>query len=107
MSEIYDRIIQLISSREIRISMHGYDELSADNIYIRDILDGASKAHVVEEYPDFPKGKCVLVMKRDAGGAPMHIVWGIPRGLSKPAVLITAYRPDPSLWHDDFIRRKS
>lgn len=26
---------------------------------------------------------------------PNHVVWGIPIGKSSPAVIVTAYRPDP------------
>ena len=36
----------------------------------------------------------------------IHVVWGIPKGKTEPAVLITAYRPDPDLWENDFLRRK-
>lgn len=64
------------------------------------------KCKVLEGYPDFPKGPCVLTMQKDSEGHPIHIVWGIPHGLTSPAVLITAYRPDPERWTDDFRRRK-
>jgi hypothetical protein len=37
---------------------------------------------------------------------PIHVVWGIPRDATSPAVLVTAYRPDPERWSDDFRRRK-
>ena len=33
------------------------------------------------------------------------LVWGIPKDKKNPAVLITAYRPDPEKWSDDFKRR--
>jgi hypothetical protein len=36
---------------------------------------------------------------------PVHTVWGIPKDKKNPAVLITAYRPDPEKWSDDFKRR--
>jgi hypothetical protein len=45
-------------------------------------------------------------LQKDHKGKPIHIVWGIPKGFSKPAVVITAYRPDPALWEADFKRRK-
>ena len=38
---------------------------------------------------------------------PIHVVWGIPKGARSPAVLVTAYRPDPAKWSSDFIRRMS
>jgi hypothetical protein len=36
----------------------------------------------------------------------VHAVWGIPKGATGPAVLVTAYRPDPSRWSEDFMRRR-
>jgi hypothetical protein len=46
-------------------------------------------------------------LQRDHQGKPIHVVWGIPRHASSPAVLVTAHRPDPERWTEDFMRRKS
>jgi hypothetical protein len=43
-----------------------------------------------------------LVLQHDQRGAPLHALWGIPRGHDGPAVLITAYRPDPAKWTSGF-----
>lgn len=107
MSETFQRIVQLIAKNEVKISAHGYDELAADNLFVQDVLSSVAAAIVVEDYLTFPKGPCVLVLQYLDDDSPVHVVWGIPKGKSSPAVLITAYRPDPEQWSSDFTRRNS
>jgi hypothetical protein len=95
----------LIKARDILVSSHGYDELAEDDIMIGDLLSSIDGALVVEDYPDFGKGPCCLVRHEEKNGSFVHAVWGIPKGKQRPAVLITAYRPDPKKWSNNFMRR--
>lgn len=62
MSKTLENVQALIRKLEVRISDHGYDELSSDSLFARDIVEGAIEAIVVEDYPDYLKGSCVLVL---------------------------------------------
>ena len=106
MSETFKIILKLIENKALVVSNHGYEELSEDNVWLKDLIKGAKHGVVIEDYPDYPKGPCVLVLQRDSRGNPIHVVWGIPKGRQSRAVLITAYGPDRNLWSDDFSRRK-
>ena len=107
MSDTFEQILDLVVREEVVVSEHGYDELAADDILIEDAFSGVRGGLVVEDYPDYPKGPCVLVLQQDRNGKPIHVPWGIPTAGSSPAVIITAYRTDPDRWTEDFSRRIS
>ena len=106
MSETLKAVKRLVAAGDVRISEHGYDELSEDDIPIRDLLRGIQAATLIEDYPEFPKGPAVLVLQFDGINRPVHVVWGIPKGFTSPAVLVTAYRPDPARWKSNFTERR-
>jgi len=105
-NELLDKIRGLVEAEEVRISEHGYDELSEDRISVRDAIQGIREAVRVEEYPASGRGPAILVLEYDRAQQPIHVVWGIPVGYESPAVLITAYRPNPDKWNEDFVMRR-
>jgi hypothetical protein len=105
-SETLTRIQALVAGDEFEVSRHGLLELAADKIMLRDIVSGIGSARAIEDYPQAQRGPSVLVLQRDRDGLGIHVVWGLPKDALSPAVLITAYRPDPARWSDDLERRK-
>ena len=107
MSETLRQVLDLIEKGEVLISAHGYNELAEDEILGGDAISGVGSAVVIEDYPEYLKGPCTLVLQRAGRGDPIHVVWGIPGGQTSPAVLITAYLPDPARCTDDLLRRRA
>ena len=48
-----------------------------------------------------------MVLQKDSEGRPVHVVLGTPAGKTAPAVVVTAYRPDPLRWSSDYLTRKT
>ena len=105
-SAIFDHILELIAKGDVLISEHGYDELADDDRTIGDLLVHVVDGIVIEEYPEYHKGPCVLLLQQSERRDPIHVLWGIPAGATTPAVVITAYRPDVNRWSEDFKRRR-
>jgi hypothetical protein len=106
MSETLTRVQSLVAQEAARVSDHAYEELAKDGIFADELFINVAAAIVVEDYPTAAKGPSVLVLQHDAEGRPVHVLWGIPKGQEAPAVIVTAYRPDPARWSNDFLRRK-
>jgi len=53
----------------------------------REIVGGVATAEVIEDYPNYPKGPCVLLLQRTHDGRSAHAVWGLPARREGPAVL--------------------
>lgn len=107
MSDTLQRVQRLVAEGKVRVSHHGNEELSEDRISARTAIEGLIKAEILEDYPDTGRGPSILVLEHDNDIGPFHVVWGIGKGLTEgPAVLVTAYRPDPNRWQSpDFSRR--
>jgi len=53
MSQTFQVIRELVARREVKISAHGYDELAADDILVRDIVARVEEGVVAEWTGDF------------------------------------------------------
>lgn len=102
MSETLRRIQTLVLAGDYLISNHGFDELEEDAILPSNAIGGVVAAVALEDYPDRDRGPSVLALQHDPDGRPVHVVWALPAGERRPAVLVTAYRPNPALWDSDF-----
>jgi hypothetical protein len=106
MSETLRRVQTLVLSGDYRVSDHGFDELEEDDIVASEVIAGVAEAVAIEDYPDRIRGPSVLTLQYDGAGRAIHVVWGIPSGRRSPAILVTAYRPNPETWDSDFRKRK-
>lgn len=59
----FEKIQRLVSLGDVRISRHGYRELSNDDLSAREAVEGLENATVIENYSDFPKGEAVLLLQ--------------------------------------------
>jgi hypothetical protein len=55
-------------------------KMSNENILARDVLAGVFNGIVIEDYPSYAKGPCVLVLQKDLNQEPIHVVWGNSEG---------------------------
>lgn len=106
MSETFDNVRALARAGKLRVSRHGLKRLAEQQILLDDLLSGLALAESIEDYPTYFTGPSVLVLSYDASGTPLHSVWGLEKGTTEPAVLVTAYRPDPLLWLEDMRSRR-
>ena len=80
-SHLRQQFAALITAGDVRISEHGYDALADDGLTVDEILVNASAGVVVEEYPEYPKGAAVLVLRRAIDGQRRSERPGIPDAL--------------------------
>ncbi|MBK5929826.1 DUF4258 domain-containing protein [Halochromatium salexigens] len=71
-------------------------------ISTEEIRDAIFHGEIIEEYPEDVRGESCLVLYA-AGQRPVHVVCA-PR--AEYLAVITAYRPSPDKWSDDFRVRK-
>lgn len=106
MSALLARIRELAAAGEVRVSAHGLEELDSDGLSFTEVLETLQSAVCVEEYQDYHKGPCVLVLQIMPDGSLVHVLWGLAANAPDIATLVTAYRPDPERWSPDLLKRR-
>lgn len=87
----------------IQWTSHVMQRLIKRNILRSDVKTALLNGKIIEEYPsDYPYPSC-LVLGIISLNKPLHVVCGI--GDDK-LWIITAYRPDETMWDSSFTRRK-
>lgn len=100
-----NNLINAIRNSRVRITNHADEEAADDNLSFEEIYFSVIHGNIIENYPDdFPYPSC-LVLGKTFSGDPIHSVWAYNPS-NEWAVLVTAYRPDPSRWVDWKERRK-
>jgi hypothetical protein len=100
LSVTFARIRELVDGGDWRASDHGLQRLAEHDIIASDLADGIGSGIVIEDYPEYHAGPCALILQTDRNG-PVHALWGIELRTERPAVLVTAYRPDRARWRED------
>jgi hypothetical protein len=93
----FDTIKAPVAADNVRVSLHAFGRLTKHAIVSDDLLASTAAASLIEDYPTYHAGPAVLVLSFGQDGSPLHAVWGLEVGTVAPAVLITAYRPDPAI----------
>lgn len=94
MSEILSTVQELVKVGRVRVSAHGFEQLAEDDISFGKLLDSLPQARWIEEYQDYHKGPCVLVLQTTMAKQPVHVLWGVATNAANEATLIRAYRPE-------------
>ncbi len=101
MSATFDAIKALVKNDKILVSQHAFKRLTKHAIKSDDLIAGLATAVLIEDYSTYYSGPAILVLSSSRDGRPLHSVWGLEKGTTEPAVLITTYRPDPARWNLD------
>jgi hypothetical protein len=103
---LLERIQERVRAKKYWLTSHAEREREADQISVKEIEDALllNKCEVAEDYPDDPRGHSCLILGFTTAGLPLHLVCGISP--EKLVIIITVYRPDPSVWINWRTRRE-
>ncbi len=94
-----------MNCRAIRFMGHAVRRMYERGLQRNDIVEVMRQGEVIADYPDdrpYPS----RLMLGFVAGKPVHVVVARDAG-TEQCFVVTAYRPDPSVWTDDFRTRRS
>ena len=105
-SATFGAVQAAIAAGLVRVSSHALREAEADRLTLKGIESATAEGECIEDYPTDPRGASCLVLGQLENGAALHALWGFD-ALSRQAILITVYIPNPQLWTADFRGRRT
>lgn len=101
--KINDIIENSLINYEIEYRIHATRRMFQRDIHEDDVELILRNGIIIERYDDdFPLPS--LLISGQALNRPLHIVVGVNESERK-LIIITAYKPDPDKWTDNFLRR--
>jgi hypothetical protein len=100
-AEVENHVHILATQREIQLTIHGHQEMVAEDIATVELLSALSRCTVLENYPDHKRGACCLVCGQADSGRYLHVVCSTDR---PELIIITMYEPKPPKWETPFKR---
>jgi len=94
-----------LECREVIFSRHAVERMFERGLSPRDVRTVLEHGEVIEEIPDDKPLPSRLLLGFVEGG-PLHVLAAFDRS-DGTCIVVTTYRPDPSLWGPDFKTRRS
>ena len=90
--------------RSIQFRLHAIRRMFEREISGQEVLKVIREGEVIEEYPNDEPYPSMLILGF-VNDRPIHVVLAVNEEESM-GIVVTAYQPDPSLWRDNFRRRR-
>jgi hypothetical protein len=99
-----EQIRAKFADKQFEFTKHAVDQSILRRISIQELVETASNAEIIEDYPDDKYGPSCLVLGFTRSRRPLHIQCSYP---SRPLIkIITLYEPNPNQWIAFKVRRK-
>lgn len=93
------QITDSIRANTVDVTFHAGEKMEERGLSEEEVYRSALQGEIIEDYPDELPHPACLVLGLTPNGEPLHSVWGYNED-ERIAILVTAYRPDPSRWID-------